>query len=91
MSTTEIDRLMRILSERKRAGYFCGFWKTALESADMMLAGEAVIQSMWSPGVSALRRRGFPVRETVRQDDRAKALRALLTTRSRLQASPSVT
>ncbi|WP_315834013.1 ABC transporter substrate-binding protein [Bradyrhizobium prioriisuperbiae] len=68
MSTTEIDHLMGILSERKRAGYFCGFWKTALESADMMLTGQAVIQSMWSPGVSALRRRGFPVRETVPQE-----------------------
>ncbi|MBV9566349.1 MAG: extracellular solute-binding protein [Bradyrhizobium sp.] len=68
MSTAEIDRLIQILSERRRAGYFCGFWKTAQEAADLMRAGQAVVQSMWSPGVSALRRRGFPVRETVPQE-----------------------
>ncbi len=68
MSTTEIDRLIDVLTERKRAGYFCGFWKTALEAADMMHSGQAAIQSMWSPGVSLLRRRGFPVREAVPQE-----------------------
>ncbi len=65
MSTAEIDRLMEFLASRKRAGFFCGFWKTAAEAADMMLAGEATIQSMWSPGVSFLRSRGFSVREAV--------------------------
>jgi putative spermidine/putrescine transport system substrate-binding protein len=68
MSTKEIDRLIGFLSERKRAGYFCGFWTTALEAADMMLAGRSAIQSMWSPGVSQLRRRGFPVREAAPQE-----------------------
>jgi putative spermidine/putrescine transport system substrate-binding protein len=68
MSTMEIDRLIDVLTVRKRAGYFCGFWKTALEAADMMLDGQALIQSMWSPGVSLLRRRGFSVREAVPQE-----------------------
>ncbi len=68
MSTTEIDRLIGFLAERKRAGYFCGFWKTALEAADMMLTGQSAIQSMWSPGVSLLRGRGFPVREAAPQE-----------------------
>lgn len=68
MSTTEIDSLIDVLIERKRAGYFGGFWKTAQDAADMMLAGQAGIQSMWSPGVSLLRRRGFPVREVVPQE-----------------------
>jgi putative spermidine/putrescine transport system substrate-binding protein len=68
MSTAEIDRLIDVLAERERAGYFCGFWKTAHEAADMMLTGEAVIQSMWSPGVSLLRRRDVAVREAVPQE-----------------------
>ena len=68
MSTAEIDRLIEFLTERKRAGYFCGFWKTALEAAEMMLTGQSAIQSMWSPGVSQLRRRGFPVREATPQE-----------------------
>jgi putative spermidine/putrescine transport system substrate-binding protein len=68
MSTSEIDRLIGFLAERKRAGYFCGFWKTSVEAAEMMLAGQSAIQSMWSPGVSLLRRRGFPVREAAPQE-----------------------
>jgi putative spermidine/putrescine transport system substrate-binding protein len=68
MSTREIDELIGFLVARKRAGFFCGFWKTALEAADMMLAGRSAIQSMWSPGVSLLRRRGFPVREAAPQE-----------------------
>jgi putative spermidine/putrescine transport system substrate-binding protein len=34
MSATEIDRLIGFLVERERAGYFCGFRKTALEAVD---------------------------------------------------------
>jgi putative spermidine/putrescine transport system substrate-binding protein len=60
--------LIGFLTEKKRAGYFCGFWKTALEAAEMMLTGQSAIQSMWSPGVSQLRRRGFPVREAAPQE-----------------------
>jgi putative spermidine/putrescine transport system substrate-binding protein len=68
MSTTEIDRLIDVLMEKKRTGYFCGFWKTTLEAADMMLHGRAAIQSMWSPGMSLLRRRNFPAREATPQE-----------------------
>jgi putative spermidine/putrescine transport system substrate-binding protein len=64
MSTEEIDTLLGILIERRRNGYFQGFWKTALEAADMMEQG-TVIQSMWSPGVTALRQRGVLVTEAV--------------------------
>jgi putative spermidine/putrescine transport system substrate-binding protein len=33
-----------------------------------MLSGQSIMQSMWSPGVSLLRRRDFPVREAVPQE-----------------------
>jgi putative spermidine/putrescine transport system substrate-binding protein len=65
MSTDEIDSLVRILMERRKDGYFQGFWKTAMEAADLMQHHGTVIQSMWSPGVTALRHRGVPVGEAV--------------------------
>jgi putative spermidine/putrescine transport system substrate-binding protein len=68
MSTAEIDRLIDILLAKKKAGYFCGFWKTTSEAADMMLKGRAAIQSMWSPGMSLLRRKSFPAREATPQE-----------------------
>jgi putative spermidine/putrescine transport system substrate-binding protein len=65
MTTAEIDRLLDLIVAKKRAGHFSGFWKTARDAADMMGSGETVIESMWSPGISALRSRGVPVAEAV--------------------------
>jgi putative spermidine/putrescine transport system substrate-binding protein len=63
MTTGEIDRLVDLVIAKKRAGHFSGFWKTARDAADLMGSGETVIESMWSPGFSALRSRGVPVSE----------------------------
>jgi putative spermidine/putrescine transport system substrate-binding protein len=68
MSTEEIDRLLDVLMERKRDGHFHGFWKTAAEAAEFMAGGNVIVESMWSPGVSALRRRGVAVQEAVPQE-----------------------
>jgi putative spermidine/putrescine transport system substrate-binding protein len=68
MSVTEIDRLIDLLAARRRAGHFFGFWRTALEAADFMTSGTTVIASMWSPGTTALRKRGIPVAEAVPQE-----------------------
>ncbi|HUG62848.1 MAG TPA: extracellular solute-binding protein [Methylomirabilota bacterium] len=65
MTTEEIDRLLDLLAHKRRGGHFHGFWRTAAEAADMMASGDSVIQSMWSPGITALRRRGVPVIEAV--------------------------
>jgi putative spermidine/putrescine transport system substrate-binding protein len=65
MTVAEIDRLIDLLVARKRAGHFAGFWKTAAEAAEFMAEGEVAIASMWSPGVTALGRRGVAVREAV--------------------------
>jgi putative spermidine/putrescine transport system substrate-binding protein len=65
MTTGEIDRLVDLALARKRAGHFSGFWKTARDAADLMGSGETVIESMWSPGFSALRGRGVAVSEAV--------------------------
>jgi len=65
MTVGEIDQMMAILNARRREGFFCGLWKTAAESVDLMLSGRAAIQSIWSPGVNALRSAGTAVIEAV--------------------------
>ncbi len=65
LSVAEIDQIIARLAVRKREGHFTGFWKTAAESAVFMTEGRAAIQSMWSPGLSAVMRTGLPVSEAV--------------------------
>ena len=63
MSTREIDQLMALLMERKRQGYFAGFWRTAAESVVMMASGRSAAQSIWSPAITALAGAGVDVVE----------------------------
>lgn len=60
MTTEEIDQTMAILTEAKRAGQFRAFWTDFSESVNLMASGEVVIQSMWSPAVTAVRQQGVP-------------------------------
>lgn len=60
MTVEEIDKTMAILIEAKKAGQFRAFWKSFDESVNLMASGEVVIQSMWSPAVTAVRSRGIP-------------------------------
>jgi putative spermidine/putrescine transport system substrate-binding protein len=60
MTPEEIDKTVDILIEAKRAGQFRAFWTTFDESVNLMASGEVVIQSMWSPAVTAVRARGIP-------------------------------
>ncbi|WP_045392524.1 PotD/PotF family extracellular solute-binding protein [Falsirhodobacter sp. alg1] len=59
MTRDEIDQTIAIFIEAKRAGQFRAFWKTFDESVNLMSSGEVVIQSMWSPAVTAVRSRGM--------------------------------
>ncbi|HEV7307017.1 ABC transporter substrate-binding protein [Ensifer sp.] len=65
MSVDEIDRLIGLLEERKKDGYFRAFWRTAEDAARLMLRGETDIQSMWSTGISILNGQGVPVEQAV--------------------------
>ena len=56
----EIDKTMAIFTEAKKAGQFRAFWKTFDESVNLMASGEVVIQSMWSPAITAVRSKGIP-------------------------------
>ena len=59
MTRAEIDQTVAFLIEAKRAGQFRAFWKSFDESVNLMASGEVVIQSMWSPAVTAVRSRGI--------------------------------
>jgi putative spermidine/putrescine transport system substrate-binding protein len=60
MTRPEIDMTMGVLTEAKKAGQFRAFWKDFNESVNLMASGETVIQSMWSPAVTAVRSKGIP-------------------------------
>lgn len=60
MTKAEIDRTIEILIAAKKAGQFRAFWSTFDESVNLMASGEVVIQSMWSPAVTAVKSRGTP-------------------------------
>ena len=59
MTRDEIDKTMAVLTEAKKAGQFRAFWKTFDESVNLMASGEVVIQSMWSPAVTAVKTKGI--------------------------------
>lgn len=60
MTKEEIDATFAIFTEAKQNGQFRAFWKTFDESVNLMASGEVVIQSMWSPAITAVKSRGIP-------------------------------
>jgi putative spermidine/putrescine transport system substrate-binding protein len=59
MTRPEIDKTIATMMEIKKAGQFRSFWTTFDQSVNLMASGEVVIQSMWSPAVTAVRTRGI--------------------------------
>ena len=49
-----VDQLIRL----KKAGHWRALWNTFEESVNLMASGEVVIQSMWSPAVTAVKAQG---------------------------------
>ena len=60
MTRDEIDKTIGIFMEAKKNGQFRAFWKSFDESVNLMASGEVVIQSMWSPAITAVRAQGVP-------------------------------
>lgn len=60
MSREEIDKTIGIFMQAKKNGQFRAFWKSFDESVNLMASGEVVIQSMWSPAITAVRAQGVP-------------------------------
>ena len=55
----EIEKTIAKLIELKRAGHWRALWNTFDESVNLMASGEVVVQSMWSPAVTAVRTQGI--------------------------------
>ena len=60
MTREEIDFSIDRLIELKKSGHWRVLWSTFNESVQLMVSGEVVIQSMWSPAVTAVREQGVP-------------------------------
>ncbi len=65
MTKEEIDRTVAILKQLKARRQFRAFWNSFDESVNLMASGEVVLQSMWSPAVTAVRAKqiacGYPL------------------------------
>lgn len=59
MTKEEIDKTIKIMIDLKKGGHFRSFWSNFDQSVNLMASGEVVIQSMWSPAVTAVRSRGI--------------------------------
>jgi putative spermidine/putrescine transport system substrate-binding protein len=60
MTKEEIDKTIALMTDIKKSGQFRSFWGSFDQSVNLMASGEVVIQSMWSPAVTAVRSRGIP-------------------------------
>ena len=60
MSREEIDFLIDFLIAKKEEGHFRAFWETFGQSVNLMVSGEVVLESMWSPAVTAIKAEGVP-------------------------------
>ncbi len=60
MTKEEIDFMVRFLIEKKKDGHFRAFWETFGQSVNLMVSGEVVLESMWSPAVTAIKAEGVP-------------------------------
>lgn len=56
----ELSATIAKLIELKKAGHWRALWNTFDESVNLMASGEVVIQSMWSPAVTAVQVQGTP-------------------------------
>ena len=61
MSKEELDQLFRVLVDLKQKNHFSGFWTSVPESVRFMRTNRVVIESMFSPAVSALNGENIPV------------------------------
>lgn len=60
MTKAEIDGLITFLIKKKKEGHFRAFWETFGQSVNLMVSGEVVLESMWSPAVTAIKAEGIP-------------------------------
>ena len=61
LSIEEIDAIIGLLKEKKRNGHFRGLWETYEDAVKLMERGGVVVQSIFSPAITKLRRSGVDV------------------------------
>jgi putative spermidine/putrescine transport system substrate-binding protein len=61
LSKVDLDQLFKVLIDFKRQKHFSGFWNSVPESVDFMRTGRVIIQSLFSPAVSALNGKCVPI------------------------------
>lgn len=61
LSIEEIDLVADLLLHKKKIGHFKGVWRNYEEAARLMQRGGVVLQSMFSPAMTMLRRQGLPI------------------------------
>jgi putative spermidine/putrescine transport system substrate-binding protein len=59
LTITEIDILIDILMKKKKSQHFAGFWSTFEDAVQLVEREDVLVQSIWSPAVTALRARGW--------------------------------
>jgi putative spermidine/putrescine transport system substrate-binding protein len=62
MTPAEIDRVVKIATQYKKAGQFRAYWANFNESVNLMASKEVVVESMWSPAVALLVAQGINVK-----------------------------
>jgi putative spermidine/putrescine transport system substrate-binding protein len=60
MTRDEIDKTINGLIAVKKQGQFRATWTTFEQSVELMASGEVIIESMWSPAVTAVLAKGIP-------------------------------
>lgn len=61
MTRAELDKLFTVLIDLKQQNHFSGFWTSVPESVRFMTSERVVIESMFSPAISALNGQNVPV------------------------------
>jgi putative spermidine/putrescine transport system substrate-binding protein len=61
LSISEIDLMVRILIQRKKAGHFLTLWQSVSDVVPLMEAGRVVLGSLWASALSTLWSRGVDV------------------------------
>ena len=62
MTKAEIDRVVKVATQYKKAGQFRAYWANFNESVNLMASKEVVVESMWSPAVALLVAQGINVK-----------------------------
>jgi putative spermidine/putrescine transport system substrate-binding protein len=65
LSIDEIDAMVRILIQRKKAGHFQTMWESVSDVVPPMESGEVIIGSLWASALSDLWSHGSDVRNAV--------------------------